>query len=49
MAFLTALSTGVYYLVVRVFEHYVSPRFGWLLGFPAAPTYDAKTSTPPQS
>lgn len=32
VTFLTALSQGVYYLVVRLFEKYVSPKFGWLLG-----------------
>ena len=29
---LTAGFNGVYYLLVRLFETYVSPKFGWLLG-----------------
>lgn len=32
VTFLTALSQGLYYLLVRLFEKYVSPQFGWLLG-----------------
>lgn len=38
---LTALLTGVfsagYYLLVRVFERFVSPKLGWLLGNAAQP------------
>ncbi|GAA2746308.1 hypothetical protein GCM10009868_31190 [Terrabacter aerolatus] len=30
-----------YYVAVRVFETYVKPRFGWLLGYAKQPTYDA--------
>jgi len=43
MTFLTALSTAVYYLVVRLLEKYASPRFGWLLGWAKSPTYPAPT------
>lgn len=32
---------GIYYLAVRVFELYVSPKFGWLLGLAKAPEYSA--------
>ncbi|PVE94982.1 hypothetical protein [Microbacterium sp. TPD7012] len=32
---------GVYYLAVRLFELYVSPKFGWLLGLAKPPVYDA--------
>lgn len=35
-----AVLTGVYYLGARIFEVYVSPRFGWLLGVAAAPAYE---------
>jgi hypothetical protein len=38
------ISAGVglaYWLVVRVLEAYVTPRFGWLLGYAKAPTYKA--------
>lgn len=31
---------GVYYVVVRLFETYASPKFGWLLGLAKAPDYD---------
>lgn len=31
--------TGAYYALVRGFEHYVSPKFGWLLGIAKAPNY----------
>jgi len=30
-----------YYVAVRVFETYVKPRWGWLLGYAKQPTYDA--------
>lgn len=36
---ITAAVSGVYYLVVRFLEHYVSSSFGWLLGSANAPTY----------
>lgn len=39
VAFLTGTLTMLYYLVVRMFEKYVSPKFGWLLGYPKAPAY----------
>lgn len=29
--------TGVYYVLVRLFETHISPKFGWLLLFPKAP------------
>lgn len=32
---------GVYYLVVRILETRGKAAFGWLLGAPKAPTYDA--------
>lgn len=30
---------GLYYLAVRLFELYVSPKFGWLLGLAKQPEY----------
>lgn len=36
---LTAGFNGVYYLLVRLFETYVSPKFGWLLGLAQTPDY----------
>lgn len=30
---------GVYYIAVRLFETYVSPKFGWLLGLAKPPEY----------
>ena len=32
-------ATALYYVVARLLEHYVSPRFGWLLGKPSKPEY----------
>jgi len=39
---LVAAFTAVYYAVARALEHWVNPRFGWLLGLPSQPQY-----TPP--
>lgn len=36
---LVAVITGVYYLIARTLEHYVSGSFGWLLGKPSPPIY----------
>lgn len=36
---LFALFTGAYYLLVRLFEHYVSAKFGWLLLAARKPVY----------
>lgn len=38
-AAITAVFQGVYYIGVRLFETYVSPKFGWLLGLAKAPEY----------
>lgn len=38
----TAVVTGVYYVLARVFEVWVSPRLGWLLGLPSQPAYAAR-------
>lgn len=35
---------ALYYLVVRLLETYVSPKFGWLLGLAKPPVYP----TPPE-
>lgn len=35
----SGLFAGLYYLVVRLFEIYVSPKFGWLLGLAKQPDY----------
>ncbi len=43
-AVLTLAFSGFYYIVVRLFETYVSPRFGWLLGL--AQTPDSYSETP---
>lgn len=34
-----AAFSGIYYVAVRVFETYVSPKFGWLLGLAKEPVY----------
>lgn len=36
----------VYYLGVRALERFKSTKFGWLLGFPAAPVYMASNPDP---
>lgn len=36
---LTPLCVFVYYAVFRLAEKYLSPRFGWLLGFARPPVY----------
>jgi len=36
-ALLTLLLTTAYYVVVRLFETYISPKFGWLLGSSKSP------------
>lgn len=38
-AALTAGFSALYYLVVRLFEVYVSPKLGWLLGLAKTPEY----------
>lgn len=35
-------TTFVWYALVRIFEVYVSPKFGWLLGLGKAPEYTKK-------
>ncbi|TLQ46085.1 hypothetical protein [Streptomyces marianii] len=37
---LTPISIFVYYGVFRLAEEYLSPRFGWLLGFARPPKYE---------
>lgn len=34
----TAVLTSVYYLAIRLFERFVSPKLGWLLGLAQQPT-----------
>lgn len=36
---ITSGVTFVYYAIVRALEHYVDPRFGWLLALAAKPSY----------
>ncbi len=40
---ITGAFQGVYYVAVRLFETYVSPRFGWLLGLAKTPKYTPKS------
>ncbi len=39
---LSVVLAGVYYLAVRLLELHVAPRFGWALGWPAAPAYEPR-------
>lgn len=36
-ALLTLLLTTAYYVAVRFFETYISPKIGWLLGYAKSP------------
>ena len=36
-ALLTLLLTTAYYVAVRIFETYISPKLGWLLGYAKSP------------
>ena len=36
-AFLSALFAALYYIVARLLEMYVTPKFGWLLGSAKSP------------
>lgn len=36
-ALITAALTALYYVVVRLFETYISPKLGWLLGYAKSP------------
>ncbi|MFK0082710.1 hypothetical protein [Glutamicibacter sp. NPDC090743] len=42
-ALLTLLFTTAYYVAVRLFETYISPKLGWLLGYAKSPdSYSAE-------
>lgn len=36
---ITSVTSGIYYIAVRLVETYVSPKFGWLLGLAKTPEY----------
>jgi len=38
--------TAAYFTAVRLLEVHVDPRFGWLLGKPGSPTYEAAKNAP---
>ena len=42
----TALLTVAYWIAVHVFETYISPKFGWLLGFARRPVYPDPVDVP---
>ena len=44
-----AAAGGLYYAGVRILEVKIRPRFGWLLGTPKAPTYEATAKKDPSS
>lgn len=44
-AALFAIFTSIYYIIVRVLETYVAPRFGWLLLLPKSPTGYSRDAT----
>lgn len=39
-ALLMLAASMLYYVLARVFELYISPKLGWLLGLAKQPTYD---------
>lgn len=41
---LTTIASGLYYIIVRLLETYVTPKFGWLLLFPKAPVVYSPTA-----
>ena len=43
-AALSLAFAAVHYLVARLLETHVAPRFGWLLGTPKVPVYVAPTT-----
>ncbi|RGD59403.1 hypothetical protein DR950_17825 [Kitasatospora xanthocidica] len=45
---LVPLVSFVYYAVFRAAEHYLSPRWGWLLGYAKPPAYPAGKAALPQ-
>lgn len=46
IAALTGFFTAVYYTIIRLFEKYVSPKFGWLLGYAQKPSYAPMATRP---
>ena len=43
-ALLMLAASMLYYVLARVFELYISPKLGWLLGLAKQPTYDEDKS-----
>lgn len=43
---LTLVLAGIYYVAIRLFERYVSPKFGWLLGVAQQPVAYVKSEVP---
>lgn len=41
---LTAVFTAIYYIIVRLLETYVTPKFGWLFLLPKAPVVYSSAS-----
>lgn len=39
---IAAIVTYIYYFIVRILERVSSTRWGWLIGYPAAPVYDGQ-------
>ncbi|MFG2022296.1 hypothetical protein [Streptomyces sp. NPDC048825] len=46
---LTPIATFTYYGLFRLAEEYVSPRFGWLLGYARPPKYESTPLTLPRT
>ena len=44
-ALITLLLTTAYYVAVRLFETYISPKIGWLLGYAKSPDTYSKDQT----
>lgn len=42
-AVLMLVASALWYFLARIFETYVHPKLGWLLGLPKQPIYDGTT------
>lgn len=38
-ALVAILVSGLYFAIIRALEHWISPKFSWLLGSPHTPVY----------
>lgn len=46
---LMGAASVLWYFLARIFELYVSPKLGWLLGLPKQPIYDEHAKSEPST